>query len=260
MEDIKITYKKYLEKLKEINLSLNIQLNQPIQQNSTQNILYLNYFHLLEDLITEIIKDESTTGIKINLLYDIINNKTPITVLSFITAHKKSSIFANININALYSKTFNAMIDAYSYFERDIICFNKLKDMMKKSIYLKKVTDSDFILNYTDLLKQIYSNNLEAALITICEALANTNESVETNFTLANLLTYISAALELPDVYVYSKKMLLELSMIKQDYIKASEVITDLEDMNYANSDVKYYKALIRQKQPNNILKYMKHL
>jgi len=38
------------------------------------------------------------------------------------------------------------------------------------------------------------------------------------------------------------------------------KVITDLEDMNYANSDVKYYKALIRQKQPNNILKYMKHL
>ena len=131
---------------------------------------------------------------------------------------------------------------------------------MHQNIFLKKITDSNFVLTYPDLLKQIYSNKLELALINICETLANTTQTVETNLILANLLTYLSAALELPDVYVYSKKMLLELSMIDHDYIQASQVITDLEDMNYANSDVKYYKALIRQKQPNNILKYIKHL
>ena len=70
----------------------------------------------------------------------------------------------------------------------------------------------------------------------------------------------ISAALELPDVYIYSKEMLLELSMLKRDYVKATEVITDLEDMNYVSSSLKYYKALIRQKKPNNILKYIKNL
>jgi len=260
MEDIKSTYQKYLGKLKEINLSFNIQLNQPINTNSTQNILYLNYFKLLDDLVNEIISDEYTNGIKINLLYDITNEKTASTVLRFINMHQKSSMFTTINLQKFNIKIFNTMLEAYSCFERDILCFNKLKDTMKKNIFLKKVSDSEFILNNIELIKDIYANNLEKALITICETLANTNQSVDTNFTLANLLTYISASLELPDVYVYSKKMLLELSMIKHDYIKASEVITDLEDMNYANSDVKYYKALIRQKQPNNILKYMKHL
>jgi len=260
MEDIKTTYKKYIDKLKEINLSFNIQLNQPINQNSTHNILYLNYFRLFDDLINEVISDNNTAGIKINLLYDLLNEKTSTTVLSFISVHKKSSIFSNIDLENFHTKVFNEMLDAYLAFERDIICFNKLKDTMHQNIFLKKITDSNFVLTYPDLLKQIYSNKLELALINICETLANTTQTVETNLILANLLTYLSAALELPDVYVYSKKMLLELSMIDHDYIQASQVITDLEDMNYANSDVKYYKALIRQKQPNNILKYIKHL
>lgn len=260
MEDIKTTYKKYIEKLKEINLSFNIQLNQPSTINSTQNILYLNYFNLLDDLINEIISDINTTGIKINLLYDITNEKMASTVIRFISAHQKSALFGTINMNKFNEKIFNAMLDAYTRFERDIVCFSKLKDIMNKSIFLKKIDDTDFILTYPELLKDIYANNLNSALSTICETLSNSTESVDTNFTLTNLLTYISAALELPDVYVFSKKMLLELSMIKHDYIKASEVITDLEDMNRSNSDVKYYKALIRQKQPNNILRYMKHL
>ena len=107
MEDIKSTYKKYIGKLKEINLSLNIQLNQPSSQNSTQNISYINYFSLLDDLINEIINDENTTGIKINLLYDIINEKTASIVLKYIGSHKKSAMFENINLLEFNSKIFN---------------------------------------------------------------------------------------------------------------------------------------------------------
>ena len=260
MEDIKSTYKKYFNKLKEINLSFNLQLSQPIDNNINQKSLYLNYFNLLNDLITSIISDKNTEGIKINLLSDVIHEKTAFNTLRFISSHLKSDTFKDISLRNFNIKIFNAMLDAYTSSERDIICFNNLREMMSKSIFLKKITDSSFILSYPELLKDIYSDNLESALSTICETISSSNQSVEMNFILTNLLTYISAALELPDVYVFSKKMLLELSMIKHDYIKASEVITDLEDMNYANSDVKYYKALIRQKQPNNILKYMKHL
>ena len=73
------------------------------------------------------------------------------------------------------------------------------------------------------------------------------------------MLTYLSAALELPDVYLYSKKLNLDLSIMKKDYFGASGIIKDLEYMNYHTSDMKYYKALIKQKSSENLLKYKWH-
>ena len=152
------------------------------------------------------------------------------------------------------------MLDAYSICERDSKSLEKLLDVMHHNIYLYDLNSTEFILTYPELLKKIYKSDLEGALKDVCEVLGSgINYSVEITSALAKLLTYLSAALELPDVYLYSKKLNLDLSIMKKDYFVASGIIKDLEYMNYNTNDMKYYKALIRQKSSENVLKYKWH-
>jgi hypothetical protein len=151
------------------------------------------------------------------------------------------------------------MLDAYTICERDSESLNMLMDVMHHNIYLYDLNNVEFLLEYPNVLKSIYKNDLESALKEICSILGTENIlSVELNSDLAKLLTYLSAALELPDVYVYSKKLNLDLSIIKKEYFVASGIIKDLEYMQYKNPDINYYKALIKQKS-SETLRYKFH-
>ena len=152
------------------------------------------------------------------------------------------------------------MIDAYIDSERDILCFKNLQHIMKRNIFLRNISNRDFILQYPNILKEIYDDELNSALTHICEVLSSTSKDLELNFTLTKVLVNLSAALELPQVYIYSKKMLLEMSMLRHDYNQARIEIRDFEDMHYSTPEIKYYKALLKQKEPNNILHYIKNL
>jgi hypothetical protein len=132
--------------------------------------------------------------------------------------------------------------------------------MMRKNIFLRTVTNRDFILDHPEILKEIYNDELNSALTHICEVLASTTRNLDSNYILTKILVNLSAALELPQVYVYSKKMLLEMSMLKHDYDQAKIEIRDFDEMHYTAPEIKYYKALLKQKEPNNILHYIKHL
>lgn len=242
---------KYINKLNIINSQI-----ESLSPNTTGNELiyssYLNYFNVLNDLIDEIINDITMCGVKVNLLFDIINNPIVISSLKFISKHNKSKVFSDINPKSANIKAFTGMLDAYILSERDSSCLEKIISMMKNNIFLSKITNKEFIINYTDVIKNIYSGALETGLTNICEIFASSiAPSTEMSSILANLLTYLSATLELPDVYVYSKKMILDLSMINHDYKTAYEVIRDLDDMHYNNTDLKYYRALIKQKNKN---------
>lgn len=250
-------YQKYMNKLSLINLSLNMQMDSPQRQTS---FIYSNYYSLLSDLIDEIADDIHTLGLRINLIADILKNEKTNYNISFISKFFKQDKDSNTSIKKLYSKIFSIMIDAYIDSERDILCFNNLQFIMKKNIFLRKISERNFILDYPEILKEIYNDELNSALTHICENLAKPSGNLDNNFTLTKILVNLSAALELPQVYIYSKKMLLEMSMLKHDYDQARIEIRDFDDMKYNTPEIKYYKALLKQKEPNNILHYIKHL
>lgn len=251
------SYKKYINKLAAINMSLNIQVDSPLNELS---FAYSNYYNLFSDIIDEIGNDIHTLGLRINLITDMLKNEKTNYNISFITKFFKQEKNSTTNINKLYAKIFSIMVDAYIDSERDIICFNNLQFIMKKNIFLRQIKNRELIINYGNILKEIYNDELNSALTHICEVLASHSGDLESNFALTKILTNLSAALELPQVYIYSKKMLLEMSMLKHDYNQARIEIRDFEEMNYSTSEIKYYKALLKQKEPNNILHYIKHL
>ena len=250
------TYQKYINKLGLINMSLTLSSSDTNQVT----LAYSNYYNLLSDLIAEITDDIYTLGLRINLLTDILKNEKTNYNISFISKFFKQNKDSKVNIKKLYAKIFTTMIDAYIDSERDILCFNNLQFIMKKNMFLRTINNRNFILNHPEILKEIYNEELNSALTHICEQLAHSNGDIENNFILTKILTNLSAALELPQVYIYSKKMLLEMSMLKHDYAQARIEIRDFEDMHYSTSEIKYYKALLKQKEPNNILHYIKNL
>lgn len=222
--------------------------------------VYLNAYNLLLDFINEFSSSPLTLGKRIEILYKIVNDSTSLEITRYIAQNNYHEIFKDVSSDKFFATIFNKMIDAYSICERDEKSFNKLLDVMHHNIYLYDLNSKEFILKYPDMLKKIYNNNLEGALTDICKILGSgIDYSVEVTSCLAKLLTYLSAALELPDVYLYSKKLNLDLSIMKKDYFVASGIIKDLEYMNYKASDMKYYKALIKQKSSENLLKYKWH-
>lgn len=222
--------------------------------------IYLNAYNLVVDFSNELVNSPLTLGQRISILYKMINHATTLEILKYISKNNFHKIFKKINSDKFYSGIFNKMLDAYSICERDSESLNKLMDVMHHNIYLYDLNSTEFILSYPEILKKIYSNNLESALKDICEVLGTGIEySVDITSCLAKLLTYLSAALELPDVYLYSKKLNLDLSIMKKDYFVASGIIKDLEYMNYNTNDMKYYKALIKQKSSENLLRYKWH-
>lgn len=250
------TYQKYMNKLSLVNMSLTVS-----SFDATQiSFAYSNYYNLLSDLIDEINNDIYTLGLRINLITDILQNDKTNYSISFISKFFNQEKEKNINIKKLYAKIFSIMIDAYIDSERDIVCFNNLQSIMRKNLFLRPVTDRDIILEYPEILKEIYNDELNSALTHICEVLANSSKNLGSSFSLTKILVNLSAALELPEVYVYSKKMLLEMSMLKHDYDQAKIELRDFDDMKYSTPEIKYYKALLKQKEPNNILHYIKHL
>ena len=250
-------YKKYINKLSLINMSLDIQNTTPLSQTT---LAYSNYYNLLSDLIDEISNDINTLGMRINLITDMLKNEKTNYSISFISKFFKQEKGAELNIKALYSKIFSVMLDAYIDSERDIVCFNNLQLIMRKNIFWRTINNRDFILSYPDILKEIYNDELNSALTHICQCLTTPISDIEISFILTKTLVNLSAALELPQVYIYSKKMLLEISMLKHDYDQARIELRDFDDMHYTNTEIKYYKALLKQKEPNNILHYIKHL
>lgn len=252
-----IYYKKYINKLSLINLSLNIQTDSPLNQVS---FAYTNYYKLLSDLIDEISNDIYTTGIRINLLNDILINEKTNYYINFIAKFFKQEKNSPTYVKALYNKIFSIMLAAYKDSERDAISYQNLQLIMKKNIFLRTIKNKELILKYSEILKEIYSDELSSALTHICQELASNTNDLELNFSLTKILVNLAAALELPQVYIYSKKMLLDMSMQKQDYDQARIEIRDFEDMNHSTPEIKYYKALLKQKEPNNLLRYIKHL
>lgn len=222
--------------------------------------IYLNAYNLIIDFSDELTNSPLTLGQRIPILYKIINNTTCSKVIGYIARNGFKKIFKGVNCDKFYSIIFSKMLDAYTICERDSDSLNQLLDVMHHNIYLYDLDSPEFILNYPEILKKVYNNDLEGALKSICEVLGSgIDSSVEITSALAKLLTYLSAALELPDVYLYSKKLNLDLSIMKKDYFVASGIIKDLEYMNYHTSDMKYYKALIKQKSSENLLKYKWH-
>ena len=222
--------------------------------------VYLNAFNLITDFINEFASSPLTLGKRISVLYKITNSSTSLDVTRYISKNNFHKTFKDVSSDKFFSNIFNKMLDAYSICERDEKSFNELLDVMHHNIYLYDLNSKEFILKYPEMLKKVYSNNLEGALKDICQILGSgIDYSVEVTSCLAKLLTYLSAALELPDVYLYSKKLNLDLSIMKKDYFVASGIIKDLEYMNYKTSDMKYYKALIKQKSSENLLKYKWH-
>ena len=250
------TYKKYINKLSLINMSLTVSSFDAKQVS----FAYTNYYNLLSDLIDEISNDIYTLGLRINLITDILKNEKTNYSISFISKFFNQEKEKTVNVKKLYSKIFSIMLDAYIDSERDIICFNNLQAIMKKNMFLRTINERSIILDYPEILKEIYNNELNSALTHICEVLASTSRNLENNYILTKILVNLSAALELPQVYIYSKKMLLEMSMQKHDYDQARIELRDFDDMKYTTPEIKYYKALLKQKEPNNILHYIKHL
>lgn len=227
--------------------------------SSEERDVYLNAYNLINDFISELTNSPLSLGQRISLLYSIINSKTTQKILSYISKNQTFSTFKNISVNVFYSNIFDKMLDAYTICERDSASLEKLFDVMHHNVYLYDLTSPEFLLNYPEILKKIYKDDLEGALKDICTVLgSDIMPTVEISSDLAKLLTYLSAALELPDVYVYSKKLNLDLSIIKKDYFVASGIIKDLEYMQYKNPDIKYYKALIKQKSCET-LRYKYH-
>lgn len=227
----------------------------PIEESE----VYLNAYNLINDFIYELTGSPLTLGQRISSLYSIINSKITQKILSYISKNQMLSTFKKVSVNSFYSNIFDKMLDAYTICERDSESLIKLFDVMHHNIYLYDLTNPVFLLNYPEILKKIYKNDLESALKDICTVLgSDIMPTVEISSDLAKLLTYLSAALELPDVYVYSKKLNLDLSIIKKDYFVASGIIKDLEYMQYKNPDIKYYKALIKQKS-SETLRYKFH-
>ena len=77
---------------------------------------------------------------------------------------------------------------------------------LKKDIFLRTINNRNFILTYPEILKEIYNEELNSALTHICEVLASAPKDLDTSFILTKTLVNLSAALELPQVYIYSKK------------------------------------------------------
>lgn len=216
--------------------------------------VYLNAYNLINDFTNELTSSPLTLGQRIPTLYKIVNSKVTQKILLYISRNQTFTTFKNISTNNFYANIFSKMLDAYNICERDSESKDSLLDVMHHNIYLYDLNSTEFLLEYPEILKKIYSNDLENALKDICSILGcNIMPSVELTSELAKLLTYLSAALELPDVYVYSKKLNLDLSIIKKDYFVASGIIKDLEYMQYKNPDIKYYKALIKQKSSETL-------
>ena len=231
-----------------------------VKNPNEKNELYLNAYNLIIDFTNELTNSPLTLGQQIDILYKIISHPVSLDVTKYIAQNSFYKIFKGKTSDNFYSDIFCKMLDAYSICERDSESLNKLLDVMHHNIYLYDLSNPEFILEYPEILKDIYSNHLENALKSICEALGTNNGySVELTSDLAKLLTYLSAALELPDVYLYSKKLNLDLSIMKKDYFVASGIIKDLEYMNCNTNDMKYYKALIKQKGSENVLRYKWH-
>lgn len=237
---------KYLNRL--------LVLNSELDTANTESIS--NYFYSLIDMVNEIGKDDFVYGSKIDLLANIIKNPTVISA-SKLTGKTKSEKNKLVPIiKDLETKVFSIMLNSYTIFERDSASFDNLVYLMRKNIFLSKITDKDFVLTYPTIIKNIYEGSLDTALKSICETFTEPlSPSLNNSVILNNLLTYLSAALELPDVYLYAKKMGLELAVLKHDYSEAHNIVNDLEDMHYSNNDLKYYKALIKQKNKPHILK-----
>jgi len=223
-------------------------------------VAYKNAYFLLNDYIDEITNTPLSLGQRISILHKIQTSQITQELLSYISGNIQAKTFSKISITKFYSSIFEKMLDAYLICERDSESYSYLMDVMHHNIYLADLNSMEILLNYPAVLKNIYKNNLTVALKEICKILSTNNEllSLEVNSGLAKLLTYISAALELPDVYLYSKKLNLDLSILQKDYFAASGLIKDLEYMNYKSTDIQYYKALIKQKSSQN-LKYNIH-
>jgi len=249
----------YKSKIQTVKQMINSGISVSKTSDDTDEI-YLNAYNLILDFTDELTNSPLTLGQRITILYNIINDSTVTSALNYVSRNNFKKKFRNVNIEKFYSSIFSRMLDAYSICERDSESLNKLLDVMHHNIYLYDLNNPQFILDYPNILKKIYDNNLEDGLKAICEVLGSgINYSVEITSDLAKLLTYLSAALELPDVYLYSKKLNLDLSIMKKDYFVASGIIKDLEYMNYHTNDMKYYKALIKQKSSENLLRYKWH-
>jgi len=221
---------------------------------------YKNAYDLLNDYVDEIAATPLSLGQRISILYNVQNSPVTQNILTYIAQNIKARSFAQVSINNFHASIFEKMLDAFLICERDSESYSYLMDIMHHNIYLSDLNSTEIILNYPTVLKNIYKNNLSAAVKDICKIFSSGSAllSLEVHSNLAKLLTYTSAALELPDVYLYSKKLNLDLSILQKDYFAASGLIKDLEYMHYTSNDMKYYKALIKQKSSQN-LKYNIH-
>jgi len=249
----------YSKRLETIQQMVNAA-NMPDVMLKDKYTAYKNAFALLNDYIDEIAATPLSLGQRISLLHNIQTAPVTQNILNYISRNIKAKSFSKISLNNFHASIFEKMLDAYLICERDTESFSYLMEIMHRNIYLSDLNSSEILFDYPTILKNIYRNNLSAAVKDICRILSTNNAllSLEVNTDLAKLLTYISAALELPDVYLYSKKLNLDLSIIQKDYFTANSLINDLEYMHYDSNDMKYYKALIKQKNSQN-LKYNFH-
>lgn len=242
----------YSTKLNNIGLTLT---DLSTLSSSDERLAFLNAYNLINDCIDEIVNSPLTLGQRIDMLYSILNHRTTQNVVGYISKNSSYKIFSKINSNTFYSNIFSKMLDAYLICERDSASAKLIMDVMHHNIYLYDLNNIEFLMEYPEILKKVYANDLEGSLKDICKILGGEiMPRTEISAALAKLLTYLSAALELPDVYLYSKKLDLDLSILRKDYFAASGIIKDLEYMNYKSNDLKYYKALIKQRGTQNLM------
>lgn len=135
------------------------------------------------------------------------------------------------------------MIDIFSDIKNSRNYWKALKNLLRKNVFLNSVENMKFVTEYPDIVKYIYSNNIESAISEIIDILTNGKEN-KFEEELLSICLNISAATENASLFVSIKKLQAQLYIQERRRNEAEIVMEDLTEMCPDDEDVILLKKM----------------
>ena len=142
-------------------------------------------------------------------------------------------LLMNLENNAVI---FN-LIDALPKVKNSYNIWKTLKKLLKKNEFLNSIEKKAFVTEYSDIIKDIYSDNIESAVSKIIDILTNGKENKFEEELLA-ICVNISSSIRNTSLYISLKKLQAELYIQKRKIQEAATVIDELEKVCLYDEDV----------------------
>jgi glycosyltransferase involved in cell wall biosynthesis len=241
------------DKLSEIQKIISNELTQEMF-NVLHNMDQLKIFkrNMLEIFLQYGIQNINNQDIMDLIYYNIglLNEDIPIFILrKDLSQHIKNNDFIlsiiNLDIKKILKKSLSSLDTAVLM----RIEWEILKDCFEDNILLNWIDNKNFVLQYSDVISDIYINNFHHALKKMIKILSNIDDKPfqeEIVFTCLN----VSAILENAEIFIYAKKIQTQLFIKNRKKEDALMALNDLLEMSPNDKEIIKLKEYMEE---NNV-------